>query len=212
MVLKSAFINLIFASISAATPAPTTTAFQSLTDIQLTVPFVHQNNDLNEENIVFGYTTCGPAALTMVLKHSGMSIGINEVLDRIPNYVYIKGDQFYDLPEGTKYFNKKYEYIDNSPKSIYKSLKNGSPLVMNIQNYDGLHGHAIVVTGIRGYDEATNTAKALVVHDPFKGAYVTFEYHDNFNLKQPEGFINPIGIMDSFFIVNSTNSLIAQSL
>lgn len=203
MVIQNALSTLIFAALAAGTPVPAQTPFSNDSSVQLVVPFVHQQNDLNDQNSYIGYTTCGPASLTMALKYAGMSVGINEVLERIPYYVYIKGDQFYNLPEGAKYFGKSYKTIDISPKEFYETLKAGNPIILNIQNYDGILGHAVVVTGIRGFDG--ENAESLIVHDPFVGPYQTFKFKDQKTLIQPSGIINPIGHLKPFYVVNSTN-------
>ena len=167
--------------------------------IQLAVPFVHQLDDLNEANMNTAQgTACGPTTLTIVFKYNELDIDLNNVIDSLPSEVYVKGVGFYNLQKGSTYFGMNSVEVEQSPTGIYNALKEGNPVILNIQNYDGLYGHAVVVTGIKGYDGVN--AKYLVVHDPFKAPYREFEYINNNTLKQPEGFINPIGTHKPFYI------------
>lgn len=168
--------------------------------IQIMVPFNHQVDDLDEANkLAVGGTACGPTTLTMVLRHRGVETNVNEVLDKLPTAVYVKHVGFYELYKGSEYFDKASVQINQNPTAIYEALNQGNPVILNIQNYDGLYGHAVVVTGIRGY--TGTSAKSLIVHDPFKGPYREFKYINNDTLQQPEGFYNPIGHKKPFYII-----------
>lgn len=168
-------------------------------NVQIIVPFNHQLDDLNDKNTTLvGGTACGPTTLTMLLRHNGMETDLNEVIDILPSNVYVKGVGFYALDKGAELFNMKATQIGFTPTDIYNALYEGNPVIMNIQNYDGLYGHAVVVTGIRGYNG--DTAEALIIHDPFDGPYKRFEYINNNMLKQPSGYYNPIGYKKPFYI------------
>lgn len=168
-------------------------------NVQIIVPYNHQIEDLNEKNAYLaGGTACGPTTITMLLRHNGMETNVNEVIEILPTNVYIKGVGFYALEKGANLFNMRSVEVGYTPTDIYNALYEGNPVIMNIQNYDGLYGHAIVVTGIRGYNG--DTAESLVVHDPFDGPYKRFEYVNSRTLKQPSGYYNPIGHKKPFYI------------
>jgi hypothetical protein len=169
------------------------------TNIVLEVPFVHQKNDIYSEELAYtGPSACGPAALTMALKSRGEKISLEYVISKLPNSVYIKGDRYYNLPAGAEVFEKEAISIDATPKAFYKTLSKGFPIILNIQNYDGITGHAVVITGMIGFDG--ENAEALVIHDPFEAPNRLFEYINDTTLKQPEGYINPIGIQKPFYV------------
>jgi len=169
------------------------------TKISINVPFVHQIENLyTDEQLYVGPTACGPAALTMVLQEEGMNIELADVIEKLPQTVYIKGDRFYDLPSGADIFGKHAQDVEVSPKAFYETLISGTPIILNIQNYDGFTGHAVVVTGMVGFDG--EKAEALIVHDPFRGPNREFKYLNDYTLIQPEGYINSIGIQKPFTV------------
>lgn len=173
---------------------------KSDTEITLNVPFVHQINDLEEEDkAAISTTACGPSALAMLFKFYGVNTDLNQVIENLPGSVYVKGRYFINLKEGTEIYNFKPLEIDPRPERIYETLKEGNPVVLNIQNYDGITGHAVVVVGIKGFDG--QKAKSLIVHDPFKAAYREFEYLTDQTLKQPEGYTLSIGSNSPFYIM-----------
>lgn len=168
-------------------------------NIVLEVPFIHQIENLPEEQkAVIRGTACGPASLTMALKYLGVEISLMEVINTLPTSVYIKGDRFYNLPSGAQYFGKESEVIGNKPKDIYSALEAGHPIILNVQNYDGITGHAVIAVGMVGF--TGETAEALIVHDPFVGEYRRFEYAGLTSIRQPEGYINPIGNTAPFYV------------
>ncbi|MFZ5425099.1 MAG: C39 family peptidase [Patescibacteria group bacterium] len=168
-------------------------------NIILDVPYFHQINSLTEqgkkEN---GGSACGPTALAMVLSYEGLNFTLDEVINKLPNNVYVKGVMFYDLAAGPEIFGKKAIEIEQNPTSYYNILKEGKPIVLNVQNYDGVVGHALVIVGMAGYNG--KTADALIVHDPLKSSYQSFEYINNNTLKQPAGYSLPIGIIKPFYV------------
>ena len=167
--------------------------------IQLIVPFTHQYDDLNDtDKAIINYSACGPAVLTMAVKFLGADVSLSDVISKLPNTVYIKGDRFYKLTDGPSYLGHKAVEIEPSPKQIYATLASGFPVVLNIQNYDGIVGHAVLVVGIKGFNG--ETAESLIVHDPFVGPYREFKYSDASTLIQPEGYYNPIGIIKPFYV------------
>ena len=182
-----------------STPENNTNNFLENTteNVVLNVPFVHQVNDLPEDKKAeIGSTACGPASLSMILKYNGYHLNFYDVIEELPTTVYIKGSMFYDLKEGAKPFGFEPRSVKNSYESLYNELKNQNPVIMNIQNYDGITGHAIVVVGMKGFDG--KKADALIVHDPWIGAYRTFDYIDENALRQPEGYNLYIGSMEPF--------------
>lgn len=169
--------------------------------VQLVVPFTHQIEDLEENSKpIMKSSACGPSALTMSFNYLGENNKLDDVINKLPTDVYIKGDKFYNLPKGAEIFGKKSVEIDQTPKAIFSALENGHPVILNVQNYDGITGHALVVTGMRGFDG--EHAKYLIVHDPYVGPYRSFEYINDSTLTQPEGYSLPIGILKPFYITN----------
>lgn len=202
MITKIAYIPLI---ISALTSYPKEMGFvskQEYADIQLSSPFIHQYNDLsNDSKLYIGFTACGPAVLTMAFRRLGLDASLDSVISNLPDSVYIKGDKFYNLSEGPKYFGFKTVGIRSKPKDIYNALKGGNPIVLNIQNYNGILGHALLITGMKGFDG--ENAASLIAHDPFVGPNREFEYIDQSTLRQPEGYTNPIGVIMPFYIASN---------
>jgi len=182
-------------------PAEQPNNFQENTteNVVLNVPYVNQKTDLpeNKKDEILG-SACGPAALTMVFKYLGEDTTLYDVISRLPTDVYIKGKMFYNLPGGAKYFGYKATSFKNTPKNIYDQLKKQNPVIMNVQNYNGITGHAIVVVGIKGYDG--QKATSLIVHDPWTEAYKEYQYINANTLKQTEGYVLPIGSLDPFII------------
>ncbi|MBI2414541.1 C39 family peptidase [candidate division WWE3 bacterium] len=174
----------------------------SLKTIKLSAPYVNQKEDLKDteyENI--GGSACGPAALTMALKNKGLDIELKKVIDELPNSVYVKGAMFYDLTSGPKYFGYKAIQIEPSIQAIYETLQKNEPILLNVQNYDGITGHELLVVGIKNYSEDTKTATSLIVHDPFREAYREFPIISKTHLEQPEGYKLAIGTLKPFYIV-----------
>ncbi|RJR27369.1 hypothetical protein C4561_02340 [candidate division WWE3 bacterium] len=172
------------------------------TNILLNVPYVHQVDDLPEDKKPqIMASACGPTAINMILKYIGEDIDLYSVIERLPDSVYIKGKMFYNLYEGPGYFGKETKRISKDPQAIYQALKDRNPIILNIQNYNGMIGHAVVIVGIRNFDG--KTAESLIVHDPYVGPYREFKYINETTIKQPEGFNNYIGILDPFYVVNS---------
>src|SRR3972149_8359704 len=171
----------------------------------LNVPYTHQIEDLSKDSKkTIRNTACGPAAITMALKHLSDYKTLNAVIDALPNSVYVKGDRFYNLYAAANIFNKETKKFKNSYANIFSILQEGHPIILNIQNYDNITGHAVVVVGIKDYENGK--AKSLIVHDPYRGPYREFIYLDESTLLQPEGNINYIGILDPFYITdNETN-------
>lgn len=170
-------------------------------EIVLNVPFIHQKENLKNTNLEWaGGSACGPAAITMALKFNNENYTLEDVINKLPTNVYVKGGMFYDLIAGPEQFNYKANELDINVEQMYKTLKSGNPILLNIQNYDDITGHEVVVVGIKGYNKDTKTAKSLIVHDPFKAPYREFEFVNNHVLKQPEGYYNPIGIINPFYI------------
>lgn len=168
-------------------------------NVVLSVPFVHQIDDLPEDKKdEIETTACGPASLTMIFKYLDLDISLYEVIEKLPSNVYVRGRMFYQLDKGPAEFDLRSISFKNSTQEIYNRLKNEQPIVLNIQNYDGITGHAVVVVGIKGFDGVK--AKSLIVHDPWVGPYREFEYINENTLKQPEGYYLPIGILDPFVI------------
>jgi hypothetical protein len=173
--------------------------------VLLDVPYVHQKEDLeNTQDAWAGGSACGPASLTMALNFNDEDFDLIDVVNSLPSNVYVKGSMFYNLTKGPEEFGYKANEISISTKEIFETLKLGHPILMNIQNYDGITGHEIVVVGIKGYDENTKTADSLIVHDPFGSAYREFEYINETTLRQPEGYFLPIGTLKPFYITKSS--------
>jgi len=214
-------LNVIISLITAIYPSTfnkSTAALESTyimntnDNVILEVPFVHQVNDLqeNEKKIIMS-SACGPASITMTLKYLGGDYNISQVINALPNNIYIKGKMFYNLTLAPSIFNKKAVVLKNNYQSIYTALKDGHPIILNIQNYNGLIGHAVVVVGIKNFDGTK--AESLIIHDPYVGPYREFKYLTEKTLKQPEGFTNYIGTLSHFYVVNSEEtSQLAQVL
>jgi hypothetical protein len=214
MVLDSALLSVVVAlatttNTPASVPQQENTAVVANTryiinddkNVALNVPFIHQIENLPEDKkTLIGTTACGPASLTMAFNYLGLNISLWDVIDKLPDTVYVKGRQFYNLPSGAELFDLKTVSFKNSPKNIYEALKNGHPVILNIQNYDGITGHAVVVTGIKGFDG--EKAEGLIVNDPYGGSDREFKYLSDSSLEQPEGYINYIGILDPFYVVS----------
>ena len=172
---------------------------KSQSQIILRVPFVHQINSLEESSKpVMGTTACGPSSVTMALNHMGHGITLDEVISRLPNTIYIKGDKFYDLYSAAPIFNKTTTKLSRNMEDIYLQLERGNPVILNVQNYDGITGHAMVIVGMKGFDG--ENAESLIIHDPFVGPYREFKFDQWGNLVQPEGYILPLGPLDPFTI------------
>ncbi len=175
--------------------------------ILLDVPFVNQINDLPEsaKQLIKG-SACGPASLTMAFNYYGQNLSLYEVIQKLPASVYVKGERFYQLQKGPDYFGFKSRSFKNSPQNIYNALEEGNPVILNLQNYDGITGHAVVVVGIKNYTDGR--ADSLIINDPFRERNMEFAYIDANHLKQPEGYVNSIGTLDPFYILpEKTNSV-----
>ncbi len=171
-------------------------------DILLKVPFVHQVDDLPEDlKTLIKTSACGPAAVTMLLNFYHQNISLEEVISSLPTEVYVKGVGFFDLPKADREFGMKSVNIKPTIKSIYQTLWDGHPIILNVQNYDGITGHAVVVTGVKEYNG--ETAEALIVHDPYTQENVEFKILDEKTLLQPEGYTLYIGIIDPFYMTPS---------
>lgn len=168
-------------------------------NVVLSVPYVHQVNDLPEDKKAeIGSTACGPASLAMVFKYMHLDAQLYEVIEKLPSSVYLRGARFYRLNEGPKIYDLTGVSFKNSPKEIFAKLNEQKPVIINVQNYDGITGHALVVVGMKGFDG--ENAKSLIVHDPWVGPYREFEYVNANTLKQPEGYWLSIGTLDPFVI------------
>lgn len=174
--------------------------FNSDRDVVLRVPYVHQYEDLPEDQKpIIMKSACGPTVLTMLFKFNGIEADLMAVINKLPASVYVKGDQFYNLPKGAELYNFNTQFVGSDATSIYETLKDGKPIIMNIQNYNGIIGHAVVVAGIMGYDG--ESAEYLIIHDPYSGPYRKFEYNSPRTLTQPEGYTNYIGTVRPFILV-----------
>ncbi len=179
-----------------------TFSYKDKNTIILNVPYINQITDLPEDKkSEIGTTACGPAALTMVLNFHGYHLSLYDVIDKLPETVYLKGKRFYDLPKGPEYFEAKSDSFENTYKSIFNHLSDGEPIIINVQNYDGITGHAMVVVGMINYDG--KRAESLVIHDPYVGAYREFKYINEQILQQPEGYTLPIGTLRPFIITET---------
>lgn len=168
-------------------------------EILLDVPYVNQIEGLKGTSDAWaGGSACGPASLNMVMNDKGKTYDLQTIVNRLPASVYIKGKMFYNLTAGPGFFGFKSTEIEINTKEIYETLADGNPIVMNIQNYDGITGHAVVVVGIKGFDGTT--AKSLIAHDPFKAPYQVFEYINETTLRQESGWITPIGTIKPFYV------------
>ncbi|MCL5411219.1 MAG: C39 family peptidase [Patescibacteria group bacterium] len=173
--------------------------FADQSEVQLDVPYVNQYNDLPESaKQIIMKSACGPASLAMSFKYLGIETNLMTVINKLPTSVYVKGVQFYDLPSGTKVYDKRAVLVEPTPTGIYEALKNRHPVILNVQNYNGILGHALLVTGIRGYDG--KDAKSLIIHDPYVGPNREFTFITGRTLRQPEGFTNYIGTLRPFYV------------
>lgn len=177
-------------------------------DVLLDVPFVNQIEDLPEEERYWGNTACGPAALTMALGYLGEDVELLEVVNKLPVSVYRKGDRFYNLYDGPTYFSKETVKMKNDMTEIFGALEAGNPIILNVQNYDGFIGHALVIVGIEGYNGTK--ANSLIIHDPYVGPYREFELLSSNTLRQPEGYVNTIGILDPFYVKDPDPELMLE--
>jgi hypothetical protein len=170
--------------------------------IVLNVPFVHQIEDLpNDYKTIIKTTACGPASIAMALDFLGEKESLKDVIDKLPDTVYIKGKKFYNLYDGPKYFGKKSVVIGYTAKEIYEELSKEHPIILNVQNYDGITGHALVIVGIKNYKD--EKAESLIVHDPFRAPYREFKFLTENTLQQPEGYQNTIGSLSPFYVIDS---------
>lgn len=202
-------LDLIFFAVIANTKIahnlPTPSTPQS---VVLEVPFVNQIDDLpQDKKKEIRNTACGPAAITMALNYMDYNIKLWDVIDKLPTTVYIKGKMFYDLPAASKEFDKVSIAITSDYKTIYETLKLKKPIIMNIQNYDNITGHAVVVVGMKNFNGTT--AESLIVHDPYRGPYREFSYYNETTLIQPEGNLNYIGILKPFYLANKPEDMLA---
>ena len=169
-------------------------------NIVLNVPYYHQIKDLNQFGTEYaGNSACGPTALAIMLKNEGMNLDPNDVLSVVPNEVYISKVGFYRIEKGPSFFNKEAEMIKFSHKNIYDALNKGKPVFLNIFNYEGYYGHAVVIVGMRGFDG--EKADSLIVHDVWTGPYKEFKFKSENTLIEPgKGFINTINKNNLFYI------------
>lgn len=170
------------------------------------VEFVHQIRSLPEYRLdEIRTTACGPSALTMAMNYAtNRDYKLMEVIQKLPDSVYVKGSMFYDLYSGPEYFGLEIEKLDFKYSDIFQALENGNPVILNIQNYDGITGHAVVVVGMEGFDSKNGSAETLIVHDPFTFANRRFEVVDSMTLLQPGGkYLNYLGILQPFYIVKT---------
>lgn len=169
-------------------------------NIVLNVPYYHQIKDLNDFGAEYaGNSACGPTALSIMLKNEGINVDPNDVLAMVPNEVYISRVGFYRIEKGASYFNKETELLEFSHKNIYDSLNKGKPVFLNIFNYEGYYGHAVVIVGMRGFDG--EKADSLIVHDVWTGPYKEFKFNSYNTLIEPgKGFINVINPNNLFTI------------
>ncbi|OGC68724.1 hypothetical protein A2415_02105 [candidate division WWE3 bacterium RIFOXYC1_FULL_39_7] len=173
--------------------------------VLLDVPYVNQVDNLPEDKKTeIRASACGPTAVTMALNYLGDERDLYSVIEKLPTSVYVRGQMFYNLYDAAKYFDKETVKIKRDAKTIFETLKDGHPIIMNIQNYNGFIGHAIVVVGIKNFDGIK--ADALIAHDPFTKGYREFKYINERTLQQPEGHYNYIGILDPFYIVDPDDS------
>ena len=169
-------------------------------NIILNVPYYNQIKDLNDFGAQYaGNSACGPTALAIMLKNEGMNIDPNDVLAIVPNEVYVSKVGFYRIEKGPSYFNKKVEVIKFSHKNIYDALNRGKPVFLNIKNYEGYYGHAVVIVGMRGFDG--EKADSLIIHDVWTEPYQEFKFNTYNTLVEPgKGYINTINESNLFII------------
>ena len=170
-------------------------------NIILNVPYYNQLKDLNELSSDYaGATACGPTALAIMLKNEGMNVDVNDVLAVVPNEVYIPKVGFYRIENGSNYFNKESVKLDFSHKNIYDTLNMGKPVFLNVRNYEGSYGHAVVIVGMRGFDG--EKAESLIIHDVWTGPYKEFKFNTYNTLIEPgtNGYTNYINEANLFYI------------
>jgi hypothetical protein len=170
-------------------------------NIILNVPYYNQLKDLNELSSNYaGATACGPTALAIMLKNEGMNVDVNDVLAVVPNEVYIPKVGFYRIENGSNYFNKESVKVDFSHKNIYDALNMGKPVFLNVKNYEGSYGHAVVIVGMRGFDG--EKAESLIIHDVWTGPYKEFKFKTYNTLTEPgvNGYTNYINPANLFYI------------
>lgn len=176
--------------------------FKTEGTLNLEVPYVNQYHDLpKDRQAQIGWTACGPTSLTMSFLYHGVDTNLITVIDKLPSEVYVKGAQFYNLKKGAEIYDFEAVEVEKSARGIYNALKEGYPVIINVQNYMGYVGHGMVVTGIKGFNEETGTAVSLIVHDPTAGPNQEFKFTDPTTLEQPEiGVTNYIGTINPFYI------------
>lgn len=190
-------------------PEDPTFLYKDERSVLLNVPYVNQIEDLPEaKKKEIGTTACGPASINMLLKYYGKNINLYDVIEKLPSDVYEKGKRFYNLPKAPDYFNFKSASFENSYKNIFAHLTRGEPIILNVQNYDGITGHAVVVVGMKNYNGIK--ADALIVHDPYRSSYREFNYINEQTLEQPEGYTLSIGILKPFII--ETDKLFVEKI
>jgi len=169
-------------------------------NIILNVPYYHQIKDLNDFGTEYaGNSACGPTAVSIMLKNEGLNVDPNDVLAIVPNEVYISKVGFYRIEKAPSYFNKNAKMIKFSHKNIYDALNSGKPVFLNIYNYEGYYGHAVVIVGMRGFDG--ENAESLIVHDVWTGPYKEFKFNTYNTLIEPDsGYINTINPNNLFII------------
>jgi hypothetical protein len=169
--------------------------------IELAVPYINQYYDLPEpRKSEIMWSACGPTALAMSFQFHGIDTDLISVIDGLPNDVYVKGVMFYNLEKGAELYDFESVTLERSAKGIHGALEKGYPVIINVQNYMGYVGHALVVTGMKGYNPETGVAVSLIVHDPTGGESKEFAFEGATTLRQPEGFLNYLGILDPFYI------------
>lgn len=170
-------------------------------NIILNVPYYNQLKDLNELSSDYaGATACGPTALAIMLKNEGMNVDVNDILAVVPNEVYVPKVGFYRIEKGSTYFNKESVKVDFSHKNIYNALNMGKPVFLNVKNYEGSYGHAVVIVGMRGFDG--EKAESLIIHDVWTGPYKEFKFNTYNTLIEPgtNGYTNYINEANLFYI------------
>lgn len=178
-------------------------------NVILDVPFVHQIEDLSdEEKPKVRATACGPAALAMLFQFHGKEVDLEEVISKVPTSVYVKGERFYNLYKGADYFDMSSVKITNKAEDIFNTLQMGEPIILNVQNYDGITGHALVIVGMINFDG--ENAESLIIHDPYVGPYRAFTYEANTVLRQPEGYNNYMGHLDPFYLKGMETLLVLK--
>lgn len=168
-------------------------------NIVLNVPYFNQVTNLTPRNkTIVENTACGPTAAAIMLQNEGMDISVNDVLAIVPNYVYQPKVGFYQIDKFAPFFNKEAVKIEFSHKNIYDTLNKGKVVFLNVQNYEGSYGHAMVIVGMKGFDG--QKAESLIIHDVWVGPYREFKFIGNSTLEQPEGYSNYINTSLLFYI------------